>query len=195
MFEYLLFLATVENVSRAVDKPCSPPGVAPSLLKIYLQVKSPLKQKHLIPRRGPPTSLLVPQPLLEPERTLVTLSLPLSRKLSPLLNQLHSFRRPSLPLTQARFTSTIWRFQRIYTACRVVPEHCTCSSVQFRHSVVSDSLRPHGLQHARLPCPLPTPGACSNSCSSGQQCHPIISSSVIPFSSCLQSFQHHSLFQ
>ena len=167
MFEYLLFLATVENVSRDVDKPCSPPGVAPSLLKIYLQVKSPLKQKHLIPLRGPPTSLLVSQSLLEPERTLVTLSLPLSRKLSPLLNQLHS-RRPSLPLTQARFTSTIWRFQRIYTACRVVPEHCTCSSVQFRRSVVSDSLRPHGLQHARLPSPSPTPGAYSNSCSSGQ---------------------------
>ena len=116
MFEYLLFLATVENVSRAVDKPCSPPGVAPSLLKIYLQVKSPLKQKHLIPLRGPPTSLLVSQSLLEPERTLVTLSLPLSRKPSPLLNQLHSFRRPSLPLTQARFTSTIWRFQRIYVS-------------------------------------------------------------------------------
>ena len=55
-------------------------------------------------------------------------------------------------------------------------------------SVVSDSLRPHGLQHARLPCPSPTLGACSNSCPSSQWCHPIISSSVIPFSSCLQSF-------
>ena len=53
---------------------------------------------------------------------------------------------------------------------------------------MSDSLRPHGLQHARLPCPLPTPRACSNSCPSSQWCHPIISSSVVPFSSCLQSF-------
>ena len=60
-------------------------------------------------------------------------------------------------------------------------------SVQFSGSVVSDSLRPHGLQHARLPCPSPTPGACSNSCPSSQWCHPTISSSVIPFS-CLQSF-------
>ena len=51
---------------------------------------------------------------------------------------------------------------------------------------MSDSLRPHGLQHARLPCPSPTPGACSNSCPSSQWCHPTISSSVIPFSSCLQ---------
>ena len=58
------------------------------------------------------------------------------------------------------------------------------SSVQFSRSVMSDSLRPHGLQHARPPCPSPTPGAYSNSCPSSQQCHP----SVIPFSSRLQSF-------
>ena len=50
------------------------------------------------------------------------------------------------------------------------------------------TLQPHGLQHARLPCPSPTPGACSNSCPSSWWCHPPISSSVIPFSSCLQSF-------
>ena len=60
--------------------------------------------------------------------------------------------------------------------------------VQFSHSVVSDSLQPHGLQQARLPCPSPTLGAYSNSCPSHQWCHPTISSSVIPFSSHLQSF-------
>ena len=53
---------------------------------------------------------------------------------------------------------------------------------------MSDSLQPHGLQHTRLPCPSPTPGACSNSCSSSQWCHPTVSSSVIPLSSCLQPF-------
>ena len=58
---------------------------------------------------------------------------------------------------------------------------------QFSHSVMSDSLQPHGLKHARLPCPLPTPGACSDSCPSRQWCHPTNSSSVIPFSTCLQS--------
>ena len=58
----------------------------------------------------------------------------------------------------------------------------------FSHSVVSDSLQPHGLQHARLPCPSPTPGACSNSCPLSQWCHPTILSSIIPFSSCPQSF-------
>ena len=58
----------------------------------------------------------------------------------------------------------------------------------FSHSVVSDSLWPHGLQHARLPCPLPSPGACSNSCPFSQWYHPTISSSVSPFSYCLQSF-------
>ena len=62
------------------------------------------------------------------------------------------------------------------------------NSVQFRHSVMSDSLRPNGLQHVRLPCPLPTPRAYSNSCLSSWWCHLTISSSVVPFSSCLQSF-------
>ena len=56
------------------------------------------------------------------------------------------------------------------------------------HSVVSDSLWPHGLQYATLPCPSPTPGAYSNSCPSPWWCHPTISSSAVPFSSCLQSF-------
>ena len=62
------------------------------------------------------------------------------------------------------------------------------SSVLFSRSVVSNSLRPHRLQHNRLPCPSPTPRACSNSCPLSQWCHPTISTSVIPFSSCLQSF-------
>ena len=62
------------------------------------------------------------------------------------------------------------------------------SSVQFSCSVVSDSLWPHGLQHTRLSCPSPTPGACSNSCPLSQWCHPTISSSIVPFSSCPQSF-------
>ena len=61
-------------------------------------------------------------------------------------------------------------------------------SVQFSCSVMSDSLWPHGLQHNRPPCPSPTPGACSNSCPLSQWYHPTISSSVVPFSSCLQSF-------
>ena len=58
----------------------------------------------------------------------------------------------------------------------------------FSHSVVSDSLRPHGLQHARLPCPSPSPGACSTSCPLCRWCHSVIASSIVPFSSCLQSF-------
>ena len=60
-------------------------------------------------------------------------------------------------------------------------------SVQFSHSVVSDSLRPHELQHARPPCPSPTPGVHSDSRPSSRWCHPAISSSVFPFSSCPQS--------
>ena len=61
-------------------------------------------------------------------------------------------------------------------------------SVQFSHSVVSDSFQPHGPEHTRPPCPSPTPGVYSNSCPLSQWCHPTISSSVVPFSSCLQSF-------
>ena len=62
------------------------------------------------------------------------------------------------------------------------------SSVQFSCSLVSDSLRPHELQHARPPCPSPTPGVHPNPCPLSQWCHPAISFSVIPFCSCPQSF-------
>ena len=69
------------------------------------------------------------------------------------------------------------------------------SSVQFSHSVVSNSLRPHGLQLSRLPCPSPTPRAYSNWCLSCWWCHPTISSSVILFSFHLQSFPASGSFQ
>ena len=69
------------------------------------------------------------------------------------------------------------------------------SSVQFSCSVMSDSSQPHGLQHARLPCPSPPPGVYSNSCQLSQWCHPIISSSVGPFASHLQSFPASGSFQ
>ena len=69
------------------------------------------------------------------------------------------------------------------------------SSVQFSRSFVSDSFRPHRLQHARFPCPSPTPRACSNLCPLSWWFHPPISSSVIPFSSLLQSFPASRSFQ
>ena len=62
------------------------------------------------------------------------------------------------------------------------------SSVQFSHSVLSDSLWPHEPQRARLPCPIPTPGVHSNPCPLSRWCHPTISHSVVPFSSCPQTF-------
>ena len=67
--------------------------------------------------------------------------------------------------------------------------------LQFSRSVMSDSLRPHGPQHARPPCPSPTPGVHPNPCPLSRWCHPTISSSVIPFSSCLQSFPTSGPFQ
>ena len=68
------------------------------------------------------------------------------------------------------------------------PNYGASASVQFSSSVVSNSLWPHGLQHARLPCPSPTPVTYSNSCPLSWWCYPTISSSVVPFSSCFQSF-------
>ena len=72
--------------------------------------------------------------------------------------------------------------QDVFSGCSV-----QFSSVQFSRSAMSDSLRPRELQHARPPCPSPTPGVYSNSCPLSWWCHPAISSSVIPFSSCSQS--------
>ena len=70
-----------------------------------------------------------------------------------------------------------------------------CGSVQLSHSIMSDSLRPHGLQHARPPCPSPTPGVYSNPWPLSWWCHPTISSSVVPFSSCLPSFPASGSFK
>ena len=92
----------------------------------------------------------------------------------------------------------IWKIPRIKSLPQIKIPLCPVyhtNSVQFGCSVVSDCLRPHGLQHTRLTCPSPTPGACSNSCPSNQLCHPIISSTVVPFSSCLRSFPASGSFQ
>ena len=70
----------------------------------------------------------------------------------------------------------------------------TVAQIQFSRSVMSDSLQPHGLQHYRLPCPSPTPRACSNPCPLSWWYHPTISSSVIPFSFCFQSFPSSGSF-
>ena len=77
----------------------------------------------------------------------------------------------------------------------VFSDTASVSSVQFSHSVVYDSLWPHEPQHARPPCPSPTPGVHPNPCSLSRWCHPTILSSVVPFSSCPQSFPASGSFQ
>ena len=91
---------------------------------------------------------------------------------------------------------SMWISKQISTPT-ITTQHTYFSlrSVQFSHSVVSDSLRTHGLQHARPPCASPTPRVYSNSCPLSQWCHPTISSSVVPFSSHLQSFPASGSFQ
>ena len=104
------------------------------------------------------------------------------------------------PVEKSKGKAELWslckKFSNLVLLYRVLYVRNSCSrllmslqfsSVQFSCSVVSDSLRPHGLQHARLPCPSPTPRACLNSCPSSWWCHPTISFCVVPFSSCLQS--------
>ena len=83
-----------------------------------------------------------------------------------------------------------WRFNTV-----TLLHYYSIGSVQFSRSVISDSLRPHESQHTRPPCPSPTPGVHSNSGPSSQWCHPAISSSVIPFSSCPQSLPASESFQ
>ena len=80
------------------------------------------------------------------------------------------------------------RKKYICRSMQIYLKHRLSQSVQFSRSVMSNSLQRHGLQHARLPCPSPTPGPYSNSCPSRRWCNPTISSSVVHFSSHLQSF-------
>ena len=92
--------------------------------------------------------------------------------------------------------SCVWLFVTLWTeAARLLLLEVFISSVQFSRSVLSDSLWPHGLQHARPSCLSPTPGVYSNSCALSQWCHPTISSFVIPFSSHPQSFPASGSFQ
>ena len=91
--------------------------------------------------------------------------------------------------TQRHMQNTSWEWTG------VPDQSVQFSSVHFSRSVMSDSLWLHEPQHARPPCPSPTSGACSNSCPLSQWCHPIISSSVVPFSFCPQSFPASGSFQ
>ena len=88
----------------------------------------------------------------------------------------------------SKITAIVTAAMKLKNPCSLEEKLMTNLVSQFSHSVTSDSLRPYQPQHVRLPCPSPTPGACSNSCPSSQWCHATTLSSVIPFSSCLQSF-------
>ena len=82
----------------------------------------------------------------------------------------------------------IYVYTKPFVIQQPLTQHCRSTRFSlFSRSVVSDSLQPRGPQHARPPCPSPTPRACSNSCPSSRWCHPTVSSSVVPFSSCPQS--------
>ena len=89
----------------------------------------------------------------------------------------------------------LWKILRCTRKGNTSEQQSQAHSVQFSHSVVSDSSRPHGLQHTRPLCPSPTPRVYSNSSPLNQWCHPTISSSVVLFSSCLQFFPESGSFQ
>ena len=85
-------------------------------------------------------------------------------------------------------TFGFYQLNSLLFSCQMKFRNFQQYSVQFSHWVLWDSLWPHGLHHSRPPCPSPIPRAYSNSCPLSWWCHPTISSSVVPFSSCLQSF-------
>ena len=97
-------------------------------------------------------------------------------------------------LCQFGLNKNLCLFFRSIDSLFIYSSKCDCCT-QFSHLVMSDSLRPHESQHARPPCPLPTPGVYPNPCPLFRWSHPAISSSVVPFSSCPQSFPHQGLFQ
>ena len=103
-----------------------------------------------------------------------------------------SFLRIRLLCWVNQISTGCWKVQWLWNENRGKIPALTCGSCMnlllFIHYVVSNSLQPRGLQRARLPCPSPTPGAWSNSCPLSWWCHPTISSSVVPLSSCLQFF-------
>ena len=116
-------------------------------------------------------------------------------------------RQASLSITNSRSSLRLMSIESVMPSSHLIlghpllllppipPSINTISSIQFSHSVVSDSLRPCGLQHARPSCPSPIPGVYSDSCLLSWWCHPTISSSVIPFSSRLLSFPASGSFQ
>ena len=103
------------------------------------------------------------------------------------LKRLSSSSSTQLIYHQTQSCIMFWSGRRLVLFNKNLVTEIQFSSVQFSRSVTSDSLRPHELQHARPPCPSPTPGRHSDSRPSSQRCHPAISSSVVPFSSCPQS--------
>ena len=104
-------------------------------------------------------------------------------------------RRYFKSLIETLTVQKLMRFTVLNTSTNTERILCQFSSVQFSRSVVSDSLRPHESQHTRPPCPSPTSGVHPNSCPLSRWCHPAISSSVVPFSSCPQSFPASRSFQ
>ena len=134
--------------------------------------------------------------LLAAQGTLKSLLQHHTSKASVLLCSAFFIIQPSYPYMTTGKTTVLTRWTFVSKAMsllfnmlsRFVKTYLTRnSSVQFSHSVMSDSLRPHESQHSRLPCLSPTPSVYSNSCPSSRWCHPAISFSVIPFSSCPQS--------
>ena len=114
----------------------------------------------------------------------------------PLLNYFCIFIKTQLSMFIWFFFCSLWSAD----LCVPLPvphslDYCQFSSVQSSRSVVSISLRPHEPQHARPPCPSPTPGVHPKPCALCRWCHPTISSSVVPFSSCPQSFPASGSFQ
>ena len=148
------------------------------IIRMDMTLFVPEVRKIPLSRKWQPTPVFLPGKS-HAQRSLVGYS-PWNRKKSDITKQLrtHTHKLPNM-------VKPIKLINVVFILMYLVKSIC---SVQFSHSFVSYSLGPHEPQHARPPCPSPTPGVYPNSCPSSQRCHPTISSSVIPFSSCPHSF-------
>ena len=157
-----------------------PSSAAASTFSGFSELGTPFQRLHFFL----PISLLLPSHLLSPAAFCFKLSL-LPGTMSPLLCC------PGITWENTSLTVC----SQVAECTQIEKNNCCAywqlysgSYEQFSHSVMSSSLWSHGLQLTRLPCPSSTPRACSNSCPLSRWCHPTISSSVVPFSSCLKSF-------
>ena len=173
----LLHLSIHPSIYSSFHPSIHPPTNSLTDLPIHSSTQPPIHSMH--PSLHSPTLSSMDPSVHSPINSLI---------LSSIIQTTLSSTRPSVQL----YTHLLSTHPPIHPS--IHPPTVLSFSVQFSRSVMSHSLWPHGLQHTRPPCPSPTPRVYSNSCPSSRWCHPTTASSVVPFSSCPQSFSASGSF-